>query len=226
MTDAEFNEWFSYHASCFTGLHSWLRKFPAATDAQAKQNHQSTQERILQRWFRVLEEVGLADAKKATDRLHSGEEDEPKGFDKHPGAVRRIARKVRPGAQRAGREEGPRIVGGVESVDCVTCQDYGRVWVWHPDDMGRAAAGKLEPPFKPCYVACTCRAGNRYQRTHRLFDPTRDLPIRRADDDGEWRTHDQDDPAEQEALRQFVAGIAERVQAARPAADPQQEIPF
>jgi len=225
MTDSEFNEWFSCHASCFTGLHSWLRKFPA-TDAEAKQRHQPTQERILQRWFRVLEDVDLADAKEATDRLHSGEEDEPKGFDKHPGAVRGIARKLRTGGASSGREEGPRVVGGVEVVDCVTCQDWGRLWVWHPDDMGRALAGRLGPPYRSCHVACTCRAGNRYRRTHRLFDPKRDLPIRRADEDGQWRTRDRDDPAEHEALRRFVEAIHQQRSTAQPATDPQQEIPF
>ena len=225
MTWEEFEDWFSYHASRFTGLHTWLGKY-AESRADARNEREPTQESILQGWFHTLAQVDLADAKRATDLLHAGDEPEPKGPDKIAGAVAQIARRMRTGAGWTGREEGPRIVGGVETVDCVTCQDWGRVWVWHPEDMARAAAGKLKPPFRSCHVACTCRAGNRYRRTHRLFDPKRDLPIRRADDAGQWRTHDWGDPAEHEALRRFVEAIHQQRSTAQPATDPQQEIPF
>lgn len=225
MTWEEFNEWFVHHASGFTGLHSWLGKFPES-QADAKADMQPTQERILQRWFRVLESVELRDAKRASDSLHAGEEDEPKGFDKHPGAVRSIAQKFRDRRGDRGRHRGPRVVGGRELVDCLACEDWGRVSCWRPEAMQQAAAGELTPPYYTCALACTCEAGAAYRHTHRTFNPKLDLPLRRQDGDGQWRLHLRDDPAEHEALRELVHSIRETRRQEAVAADPQGRIPF
>ena len=208
MTWEEFQEWFSYHATGFTGLHSWLRKFPE-TPTDAREETQPTQERILQRWFRVLESTELADAKRASDLLHDGTEAEPKGFDKHPGAVRAIAAKSRTGRGGRGRQQGPRYVNGEEVVDCLLCQDWGRFSVWHPCVLADVHNGKpIRPPYYTCARSCTCHAGEPYRRNCRTFDPRTDLPLRREDADGEWRLHDTHSPDEHAAVTEFVAGIA------------------
>lgn len=206
MTWDEFQEWLVYHASGFTGLHSWLSKMPE-NRAVARSESEPTQHDVLQRWYRCLDDVDLKDAKRASDSLLSGDEAEPRGYDKHPAAVAAIARRLHGSRPSGAREEGPRFIHGEEVVTCLLCRDWGRFSVWHPESMKRVAAEGLNPPHYVCAVSCTCPAGRRYRKRIRQFEPRLDLPLRRQDSDGVWRLHDVADQEEHAALFEFVGAI-------------------
>ena len=114
------------------------------------------------------------------------------------------------------------MVGGEEVVNCVLCHDWGRVSCWHPESMKELARGESSAPWYTCSLACTCDAGKLFRRTHRVFNPKLDLPMRREDGDGQWRTHWRDEPEEHAAVQAFTASIREE----KAAADPQGRIAF
>ena len=111
--------------------------------------------------------VDFADAKKATDLLASGEEAEPKGFDRHPAAVRAIARRF----HQRHVDDRPRYVDGQETVQCRRCQDSGFVTIWHHQAMEAARDGTLTGAnsYKAA-AACDCSAGDRHRDIAR-FNP-------------------------------------------------------
>lgn len=187
MTDREFREWLDYHKAGFTGLGKFLASLPTVGGDDGPGRTE-----VLTRWARCLRDTDLADAKAASDLLFSGEEADPKGYDRHPAAVREIARRITKRKPTASHE--PRIIDGVETFACLACCDGGARIVWHPATMKAIweQTGKVTP--YTCAVRCTCAAGKRY-RWMREFDPAVDL------EPDVWRLEDQ-----LEALRQWMAG--------------------
>jgi hypothetical protein len=180
MTFDEFNEWFSYHASCFVSMQSWLDKVTKGEGAPSTRD-------IKRRWLSVLQNIELADAKKASDKMLSGEEEEPNyrgssNFSKHPAAVRRIAQRLRGDRDPARRRE--RFVDGERVYSCLRCRDDGVVWCWHPESMRAAKKGTLGQPFTvcSCAVRCTCREGDlNAKNLPCVFDEKMWLPVERMD---------------------------------------------
>ncbi|MBN2579131.1 MAG: hypothetical protein JXB10_09085 [Pirellulales bacterium] len=166
MTHEEFQEWLVFHKSCFTGIDAWLEKVIRGENAPSLKA-------ILGRWFDVLKDVPLRDAKNATMKIHSGEAAEPKGYDRHPSAVRAIAGKNRP---RRCAELPPRIVDGEYAYRCPWCEDEGWRFIAHPDSLRDAREGKLEVIVE-AMVACICKAGDPFRVHAGTFDPQRDCEL-------------------------------------------------
>jgi hypothetical protein len=159
MTDHEFAEWFEYHSAAFTGIPEWLAKRPSPKPT-------------LDRWCGVLRNVNLFDAKLATDRLFA-QEDQPRGFDRHPAAVAAITRKNREPEAFQPR----RIIDGQESFRCLLCEDDGRLTCWHPEQIKHyRSTGKLSERLpNTCSMSCTCAAGEQHHG-YGKYNPRQWLP--------------------------------------------------
>ncbi len=211
MNAIEFDDWFVFHAARFTGLHSWLSKLPANPPPGMPGRKD-----VLDAWREALANVGLADAKRATERLFAGEEEKPASYDDHPRAIVRIAGRLH--AEHYGSRR--RYVDGQETYDCPLCEDEGVVWCWHPDAI-KAVAGltnantgsphALIAPYKTC-VCCTCRRGDAQARGFRPRDPG---SVQRYDEARCLRVGKTasgypaglDDPEERRRIEEFVAGF-------------------
>lgn len=155
MTEPEFRDWLDYHASGFTGLGKFLAGLPAVgTEGTPGRSD------VLRRWRWCLRDTDLTDAKAASDLLFSGDEPEPKGFDRHPAAVREIARRLT--KRKAAPVPTTRIIDGVETFACRDCYDAGLRIVWHPATMQAVKEGRECVPYT-CAVRCQCGAGSRYR---------------------------------------------------------------
>ncbi len=153
MTQREFQEWLKYHRSGFTGLNNWLARLP---EPGYEREGEPSRQDVLKRWFFALKDVVLGDAVDATDAMFNGNLPEPKGWDRHPAAIRLHALR-----NRDKRSYRPQRVDGEETFDCPLCLDGGWVSVWHPKSMAAARQGRLGEP-NSCYtiaVACQCPAG-------------------------------------------------------------------
>lgn len=173
MTEAEFRRWFQRHTAAFPGLRSWLAKMPpTGNDGLAGQSE------ILQNWATVLRDVDFLDAMAATEALARGDEEEPGAYDRHPSAVRAIARRL--AAQRI-RSRRPLIVDGEETYACLRCQDTGLVTIYHPRTLALARRGELTPGrLYTAAAACTCEAGRRHAWLMR-YSPDRDILVPRPE---------------------------------------------
>lgn len=157
MTDPEFREWFAHHIARFTGIGSWLAKF----------TRDPSQDDVRYAWADSLRDIGLDDAKAATDAMHRGDEEYPKSFDDHPRSVRRIAGRFR--AERSQERNRRRFIDGEETVSCRECRDTGDLQAWHSLAVKAARKGDLfhptlnpdarGQPYKTC-VRCDCDAGD------------------------------------------------------------------
>ena len=174
MTDDQFDLWFAKHANCFTGINNWLAKLPDESEVGPSKRG------VLAEWQRTLRRVEYEDAVAATEALHDGSEEDPRSFDKHPGAVARIASKL----HKSAPSRPPLRIGEEETFACLLCRDYGVITCWHPDAMHAADPRNdrvLEMPLYSCAVACTCAAGDRWKDLVR-FDPDVWLPLERYED--------------------------------------------
>ncbi len=169
MTPGEFKTWFRYHASRFTGVAKWLGAFPKTTTGE-----QPTQSDVLGAWRDALSRTELDDARRATDLMHSGKEAEPRGFDRHPAAIRMIAMRLQ--AALPSPVSRPKRIDGKETFDCPQCRDDGRVSIWHHVSVA-AAVESVRPTPVPDgaqphpklgepntvhseTVYCTCKLGD------------------------------------------------------------------
>ena len=145
MTNDEFQSWYKHHVTLFTGVGSWLAKFPKhATDTSPSQRE------VLHAWYQQLRRLDLADAMAASDTMANKPESElPRGFDRHPQRVRELV-VGRP------RPEPPRRHDG--AVRCRDCGDSGYVLCWHPTAIHAYLEGRLG-------VVVVQRLGNRIVRT-------------------------------------------------------------
>ncbi len=147
MTRDELQTWIQYHANRFSNWYSWLTNLPSDGTV--------TQARTIAGWWELLRYVDLADAKRASDAMNSGELSDPKGYDRHASSIARYAKQI---SRRTTRKT---YVDGVAAVDCATCLDMGLVEVWSPTSMHAARKGELDrTKARAIAVACDCRLGN------------------------------------------------------------------
>jgi hypothetical protein len=165
VTHEQFLEWYAHHRSAFPGIDAWLGRIDRAAKSEADLRSAD----VLRGWRRVLADIELADAKRATDEMARGDIDEPRSFDGHAKAIRRSAK-----ASRFERGKGPgRVVwfDGERSVRCSVCGDAGLVIVFHPKSMQAARQGTLDRLSSySCGVACTCEARARWPGVEIEFD--------------------------------------------------------
>ena len=171
MDKPQFREWFRYHCARFTGIRHWLDKITKGIEAPSEED-------VLKAWRGVLREVDLEAAKAASNAMLAGTVEEPKGFDRHPAAIRRAC------GGRADKREmpGDRMrydADGNQTFECLTCRDTGWVRCWHPDTVAEIARdGFVNKRLYTCVYRCTCHAGDlRFQyRDSPRFDANRALP--------------------------------------------------
>ncbi len=150
MTENEFKKWFAYHASCFTGIHTWLAKIPVVATEEGL-----CRAGVLEAWCRTLAHVDADAAKEATDALFLGTEDEPKAYDRHPATIVRIARAH---TKPISSDIVPRMVDDEWAYNCLQCHDTGIISCWHPKSMYAMRDGTFGQAFTAysCTTACTC----------------------------------------------------------------------
>lgn len=142
MTRIEFDDWFDHHCSSFTGVESWLAKFPEAGNGV-------TQRSILDRWYLAISSLTVAQAKWATDQMFASP-NKPRSFDDHPARVVELNRNA-DGSRAAGPATAP---GGPV---CGLCDGTGMVEV-ATDGKFRQADGTINPKAY-VFVACRCSVG-------------------------------------------------------------------
>lgn len=194
MTPDQFDLWFAKHVNCFTGINAWLTKLPKESDTG------SSRQGVLAEWRRTLHRVEYEDAVAATEAMHDGSEEAPH-FDKHPGAVARIALRL----HKSTPPRPPFRIGETETFACLLCRDDGVFTCWHPDSMHKASPRNdqvLEMPLYSCAVACTCSAGDRWKHLAR-FNPDLWLPLERYEN-GVRVIGCTSDPDEQKRLIEFM----------------------
>jgi len=138
--------------------------------------------------------------------MFAGLENEPRSYEKHPGAIAAIARKLKAG-RSTGYANEPHYVDGVETFRCPLCRDDGRVFVWHPDSMAvvadllrRGEPVGLGVPLLPSVVACICGRGEQFRGRMATYNERQWLPLGGA-------THDED---ERQKLVDFMLGYRQR----------------
>lgn len=132
MTKPEFKEWINYHFAAFPSCRSWLKKFPRErTESVVSLGAVPTQGEIVANWFRTLEPIDLADAKRATDELSSG--DDPTEFERTPAKVRKHALSI--GRMRRFVEQPKRHEGREPRYDCWRCSDTGFAPIVNQEDI-------------------------------------------------------------------------------------------
>lgn len=135
MTRDEFKDWFRYFRGSFPSIAAWLAKHPAKREDDEPMAFAAlpTQQDILRGWFKTLEKVELVDAKKATDQLSLGdEENDYIAFDRSAARIRQIS--LRLGRDRRFCE--PKKFDSREPrYDCWRCEDTGFVPIICPKDI-------------------------------------------------------------------------------------------
>lgn len=164
MTSDEFREWLRLHRAAFTGISTWLGRFPVEPSESAP-----SQSEIMQSWFDTLKSVSLDDARAVTKRMASGDIAEPQSFDAHPRVVCREARDLDYSRRSGGRSASPAryAPGGIQTVRCAICFDTGRVMVAHPESVlllakllrGGCDTNAAKTRYRAA-VACRCAAGD------------------------------------------------------------------
>lgn len=162
MTDPEFKDWLKKHRSCFTGLNTWFGKLPKpGREHEGEPNYQD----VFKRWYGALRDVDYADAVAATEAMFAGKFDEPKGFDRHPAAIRTYALQLRDGRNEDAAGVPRRYVDGRMAFRCAACEDEGFVPVWHPETVRKVAdANEFTHPLYNAVAPCYCEMGKRRQR--------------------------------------------------------------
>ena len=158
MTWDEFDgTWLPGHIARFTGIRDWLAKVTRGSEAPSY-------EAILRGWYRVLQDVDLAAAVRASEAMHRGEIEEPKGFDRHPKEIRSAAG-ISSRSSKAPWLDVRHDAAGNQTFACLLCQDWGWVECWHPATVAAIARDglpkdRLLQPIYACVFRCTCRAGD------------------------------------------------------------------
>lgn len=188
-----------YHQAAFTGIGPWMARLDESPDEYAP-----SRKDVLAAWLKALGFVTLADAKLATDDMHSGREDAPAYFDHHPRCVAAIAAK-----RRRSRGSGtPKRINGQDTYRCLVCRDSGFVTCWHPVSL-TALRADGDGPWLTCAVRCTCAMGDdRKAASDFHYDAAKWLRIDPIQIEGEEMPllMDPSEPAQQDLARQWFAG--------------------
>lgn len=165
MTKTEFDQWFDHHCSRFTGIGSWLEKFPEIGSG-------ATQKSVLEAWYLAVSSLSLANAKWATDQMFASA-NKPRSFDDHPARVVELNRNAANGkSDGSGSPRGDRR--------CV-CEGTGMVEVANdrPNGVPMFCMRDQTPNPKPFVtVACNCNMGGwinarRTEFVLPVYDPAR-----------------------------------------------------
>ncbi len=201
MTQDEFKEWLAYAKECFTGIEPWLSRIVRRGDKPPTRNG------VLFKWFLAMQDVALSAAKDATAKIHRGEIEEPKCYDRLPAAIRKAAGAI------AEKREMPwdrqhYDADGNRTYLCLNCWDVGLVVCWHPVSMKAAVDGSLGQHFTLYRVAvpCTCEAGRARAPTWKgpRFDPKAWLRLDRIEN-GKMVLGFIADKSEQRRLTEWMA---------------------
>jgi hypothetical protein len=175
MNRREFKTWFSEFRAAFASVDSWITKLPAAaSDAYDG----ATQESLSRAWFLVLEDVPLADAKRATAEMARGDIRSPLAFQDYP-------REIRAAVKSSGtvkRPPGPRqTADGEDTFECRDCRDWGHVRVFTPEAVAAMRAGEYQrtrppiPRYPAIAVRCHCKWGDFYRSYGAPFDSSKQV---------------------------------------------------
>ncbi len=193
MKRSEFEPFVEHLMGAMPSYASWLEKMPSAS----AESSIPSQRGVLDAFYRVVERVSLADACKAIDAIHAGDEPEPRVYDHLPRSVRQIAFKLRRarGAYQQTRfqnSEKPACGwcdgGGIVYVLTPLCQyvlrqAWGKklpanwqAWYLESDEAANwrqslECAGKSIEATRPC----CCELGRPCDDSER-FDPAKDCP--------------------------------------------------
>jgi len=168
MTEPEFQGWLKHHRARFTGLSKWIAAMPEYSESEP------TRQEVLRGWYYALKDCDVQTAKDASDAIHRGEEAEPRGYDRHPAAIRAIANRKRDAESHQCYSDNQ------QTFRCHQCQDDGWVTVWHPISMKAAQTSKLGDPgtITTIAVACTCPAGDSHATARaKRFNPSSMVPL-------------------------------------------------
>lgn len=194
MKYAQFEQWLKYHIASFPGMTGFLSKLKGADDPN-RGEWEPTREDVIGAFYRALRDTELDDAKRATDRMKAGDEEEPRGFDRHPTEIAKIAAR-----HRRSTENRPVYIDGQRTVGCKHCGDTGSVMVWSWKAARAARNGEPIPIDRSGTVTlrCPCEAGEHYRNSEGfgVFDPEKHMPITPCL---------QEDADEQDKLRESVA---------------------
>ena len=168
MNAHEFSDWFSFHSVRFTGVGSWLAKFP--DEKPRSEAEPITKRAILKAWRGILADVSLDAATQASEALANGDESfSERGFDCHPRDVRRVAIGIR--RSSGGSDRTQRYIGGERTYACPECLDTGAIVVALAKSLRAARDGDLfhkdhnptgETPLYSGTAACSCEAGQQF----------------------------------------------------------------
>ena len=157
MTRAEFDHWIdNVHGGCFPGVKAWLRKMDY-----------DERKAVLGAWFGKLQYFTPEDCEQASNDLW-GQDTQPKGFGQHPIIMVRMLRKKKHARDRIEADEQswrPPVDGQI-TYKCLDCRDEGTIRCFHPKtvvELKRVADDAKIHPYR-ISRACTCKAGNKYER--------------------------------------------------------------
>lgn len=172
MTDEEFSRWLQHHQAAYPSLSDWLARVTRQTDGEAT----TTPEAIMACWANILADVPYDAAIAATDAMARGDEEEPRGYDRHPAAIRAMARRI--AARRATMHTRPIRIDGQETYACPRCLDSGVVTIYHPRTIAAARRGMLTPgTVYTAAAACSCQAGRRWDGYIGRYDRAEHLVV-------------------------------------------------
>lgn len=175
MNLRDFEIWEKYHRAAFPAHGKWLDEQGTLTRGH---------------WSKALDDVGLADAKRATDLLLRGDEEPAKGFGEVPQRVRKIARGL--SSERLANQKSHRhqVIDGQDTFRCLICRDHGAVEVWHPNAMEFMRSLEYEPDWDNGGAVIRERAMAMCEALPSLLDVARDMVGKsapwRLSDDPEW----------------------------------------
>ena len=174
MTHDEFDKWLKVHGACFTGITSWLNKMDGSDRAG-----------VLSEWFRILSSTPVDDAVAASRAMAADEDKRPKAFDYHPGRVRKVALSYKIDRDHESIRQSPwrPPVDGEPTFACLECRDEGLIPCFHPKTVAELKRANDNERIIEYTIsrACTCRAGDEYEKLCGRFDNT-DLQCRGRDD--------------------------------------------
>ncbi len=118
MTWDEFDgTWFPAHKAAFTGIQEFFRKQTTGTEAPSY-------DAVLKGWYLVLRDVDLDVALDATIAMKRGDIEEPVGYDRHPGAIRKAAGVSHQKRQLPWNDK-RYDADGNQTFSCLVCMDDG-----------------------------------------------------------------------------------------------------
>ena len=156
MTEPELQDWIRHHGACYPGMLKFLEKLPMkASSTTTESDLVLLRPAVLKQWYCTLRDVDLDKAKAASDAMHKGDIEEPRGWDRHPTAIRKHAIQ-----NQDAKSYQPFRVDGERTYRCAACQDEGWIFCWHPATVAKVRkSAEFKQPLYDCVAPCTCERG-------------------------------------------------------------------